>query len=169
LCGSGCQQKSDFETQLNKAEAGDVEAQTSLGWMYAKGEGVAEDYAEAFKWFRKAADQGYAEAQYILGLNYYTGLGVPKDNVEAVKWFRKAAEQGHSNGQFDLGVMYYNGEGARKDIVEAYKWLNLSAAQGNEEAKKNRQIIAKEMTKEQIGEAERLASEFKPSPTPASN
>ena len=56
-----------------------------------------------------------------------------------------------------------------EDDAEAVKWYNLAAAQGNEEAKKNRQIIAKEMTKEQIGEAERLASEFKPSPTPASN
>ena len=31
--------------------------------MYAKGEGVPQNHAEAVKWFRRAADQGNAEAQ----------------------------------------------------------------------------------------------------------
>jgi TPR repeat protein len=29
--------------------------------MYANGEGVPQDYAEAVKWYRKAAEQGNAE------------------------------------------------------------------------------------------------------------
>jgi len=32
--------------------------------MYDKGQGVPQDYAEALKWYRKAAEQGFAEAQY---------------------------------------------------------------------------------------------------------
>jgi len=36
--------------------------------MYAQGRGVAQNDAEAAKWFRKAADQGQGVAQnYILG------------------------------------------------------------------------------------------------------
>ncbi len=42
------------------AEKGDARAQTKLGQMYAKGEGVLEDDVEAVKWFRKAALQGGA-------------------------------------------------------------------------------------------------------------
>ena len=38
--------------------------------MYANGEGVPEDHAEAVRWFRLAAEQGDAEAQYNLGLMY---------------------------------------------------------------------------------------------------
>ena len=53
--------------------------------MYAKGEGVPENDAEAVKCFRKAADQGYAKAQYNLGLIYFKGEGVPKNDAEAVK------------------------------------------------------------------------------------
>jgi TPR repeat protein len=41
--------------------------QNNLGVMYYGGEGVPQDYAEAVKWYRKAADQGYAPAQAGLG------------------------------------------------------------------------------------------------------
>jgi TPR repeat protein len=36
---------------------------TNIGWLYRNGWGAARDYAEAMRWFRKAADQGYAPAQ----------------------------------------------------------------------------------------------------------
>ena len=52
--------------------------------MYAKGEGVPENDAEAVKWFRKAAEQGDADAQYNLGVMYANGEGVLKDEAEAV-------------------------------------------------------------------------------------
>ena len=43
----------------------------------------SEEFAEAVKWFRKAAEQGYADAQFSLGDAYRTGTGVAKDNAEA--------------------------------------------------------------------------------------
>jgi uncharacterized protein len=56
--------------------------------MYAQGLGVEQDYAEAVKWYRKAADQGVTAAQSNLGLMYAQGLGVAQDYAEAVKWYR---------------------------------------------------------------------------------
>lgn len=50
-----------------RAEAGDALAQTRLGTMYATGRGVAQDDAEALRWFRLAADQDSATAQVYLG------------------------------------------------------------------------------------------------------
>ena len=44
------------------ADQGHAYAQYNLGWMYANGEGVPEDDAEAVRWLRLAADQGLAEA-----------------------------------------------------------------------------------------------------------
>lgn len=38
--------------------------------MYKFGEGVPQDYVEAVKWFRMAAEQGYAGAQHNLGVMY---------------------------------------------------------------------------------------------------
>ena len=50
------------------AEQGDVGAQYNLGVMYADGEGVPEDDAEAVRWYRIAAEQGDVGAQYNLGV-----------------------------------------------------------------------------------------------------
>ena len=67
--------------------------------MYSYGEGVKQDYSEAVKWYRKAAEQGNAKAQCLLGLMYTLGQGVSRDKSEAVNWFRKAARQGDTNAQ----------------------------------------------------------------------
>lgn len=64
------------------AEAqGDATAQHNLGLMYDNGNGVPQDFVEAAKWYRLAADQGFATAQSILGFMYGAGLGVPQDFV----------------------------------------------------------------------------------------
>ena len=45
--------------KMRKAESGDATAQAKLGQMYAEGKGMPQDYVEAMKWFRLAADQGW--------------------------------------------------------------------------------------------------------------
>ena len=52
------------------AEQGDAEAQVSLGWMYQTGQVFDQDYGEAARWYRRAADQGNALAQYSLAELY---------------------------------------------------------------------------------------------------
>ena len=52
---------------------------TIQSWvMYDNGKGVPQDYAEAVKWYRLAAEQGYARAQYNLGLMYDNGKAFHK-------------------------------------------------------------------------------------------
>jgi uncharacterized protein len=51
---------------------------SSMGLMYAEGQGVPEDDAEAVKWYRKAAEQGLAEAQFNLGEMYAYGKVSPR-------------------------------------------------------------------------------------------
>ena len=80
---------------LRRAQDGDVDAQYSVGDAYYYGEGVEQDYAEAVKWYRLAAEQGNANAQYSLGYAYYNSEGVEQDFAETVKWWQMAAEQGH--------------------------------------------------------------------------
>ena len=67
--------------------------------MYDDGKGVPQDYVEAVKWYRKAAEKGFAPAQVNLGRMYDEGAGVPQDYAEAVKWVRNAAEQGYAMAQ----------------------------------------------------------------------
>ncbi len=116
---------------------GDAHAQTQLGLMYARGEGVAQNDAEAAKWFRLAAAQGDAQAQYYLGAIYFYGQGVAKDYVEAAKWYRLAAAQGDAHTQTQLGLMYARGQGVAQNDAEAAKWFRLAAAQGHAGAQYN--------------------------------
>jgi TPR repeat protein len=67
---------------------------------------VPQDYLQAVKWYRAAAEQEIAPAQCNLGLCYQTGRGVEKNTAEAVKWFLKAARAGDKTAQHNLGVHY---------------------------------------------------------------
>lgn len=74
-----------------RATEGEAGAQFLLGVMYEQGQAVPHDYAEAVRWYRKAADQGDATAQYNLGVTYANGQGVPQDYVQAHLWVNLAA------------------------------------------------------------------------------
>ena len=130
---------------------------TSSRIMYADGRGVSKDEAEAVRWYRLAADQGYAKAQYTLGVMYAEGRGVPKDEAEAVRWYRLAADQGLAGAQGDLGFMYADGRGVLKDSVLAHMWFNIAGANGNASAREYRDILERDMTRDEISRAIELA------------
>ena len=56
---------------------------------------MAQDDAEAAKWYRKAAEQGNVDAQATLGFRYEHGQGVPQDYVLAHMWLSLAAAKGY--------------------------------------------------------------------------
>jgi TPR repeat protein len=87
----------------------DPQTQYNQDTAYWYGNGVPQNYGEAAKWYRKAAEQGYAEAQYRLGQMLEIGQGVKEDDAEAAKWYRKAAEQGVVLAEHNLGTMYVFG------------------------------------------------------------
>ena len=106
------------------------------------------------------AEQGDVNAQYNLGESYDDGQGVPEDDVEAVKWWSRAAEQGHAEAQFSLALAYALGRVAPKDDVLSYMWSNLAVAQGHKNANAVKWRLSKEMTREQIAEAQKLSREW---------
>ena len=58
LSAAGCSQNEPtLENLLARADAGDAEAQSTLGRMYADGDGAPQDYTEAVTWLRRAAAQ----------------------------------------------------------------------------------------------------------------
>ncbi len=103
-----------------------------------------------------------AEKQFELGLTYKNGKGIRQDSKKAAKWFRKAAGQGHAGAQSALGVMYYLGDGVPENSVLAHMWLNLAAGNGHTKARELLELIAKEMTPEQVAAAQKMAREWKP-------
>jgi S1-C subfamily serine protease len=68
----------------------------------------------------------------------------------------------HASAQYNLAGMYWRGEGVPTNHVLAYAWASLAAAGGHEDSRKRREWLAKEMTREQIAEAQRIAAAFKP-------
>jgi len=86
--------KEAFRLILPIAKEGNADAQTKLGDLYYKGQGVPQDYKEAVKWYRLAAKQENATAQSRLGWMYYQGQGVPRDYVLAHMWWNLAGSSG---------------------------------------------------------------------------
>ena len=150
----------DFKSLKALAEKGDARAQNNLGVRYEKGQGVEQDFKEAFKWYQKSADQGQATAQFNLGMSYASGQGVEKDSKEAVKWFQKAADQGNARAQYVLGFMYAEGRVLMEDNVTAYAWYNIAAVNGLANGKEAKDSTAKKMTADQIAKAEALVKEM---------
>jgi len=113
------------------ASAGDGAAASELGCAYREGRGVAQDWAQAFRWYTVAARAGNAEGQNNLGTLYLEGLYCPEDHEKAVYWYRKSAEQGACVAEYNLGMRYLHGQGGLAvDNVEAMRWLEKSLAQG---------------------------------------
>jgi uncharacterized protein len=151
-----------FRWYRKAAEQGDAEAQARLGMMYERGQSVPENLAEAFRLYRKSAEQGNGSAQVMLGLMYERGVVVPKDNAKALHWYREAAEQGFSAGQGLLGLMIERGNGTPRDYVQAYTWYNIAAAAGNKTAARSRDSLERQMTPQQIAEAQQRTAAWRP-------
>lgn len=155
--------KNDYKTALAKfksaADGGNAFAQFMVGALYQEGKGTAQNYKEAARWYGLGAAQGDAAAMVNLGALYSQGLGVAQDYTIAMRWVRAAAEQGHPLGQFKLGASYVMGKGSLENFVLAHMWLNLASARGNKEAFNFRDVLSKQMTPQQIAEAQKLAKE----------
>ena len=75
------------------AEYADASTQYKVGEMYANRGSLSSAWAEAAKWYRRAAERGLAEAQYSLGSLYADGRGVPQNFMAAHMWLNLAASR----------------------------------------------------------------------------
>jgi TPR repeat protein len=152
---------------LARGQQGDAAAQSRLGWMYATGEGVAQDHDEAVRWLRKAASQGDIAAEINLAVSYAKGDGVAQDYAEAANWYRKAADQGNGAAQRNLGAMYAQGQGVPQDFVLAYVWFDIAAktlsGTDGEAVAKQRDLAASRLTPEELLRATQMVQAWRPS------
>jgi TPR repeat protein len=71
-----------------------------------------------------------------------------------------AAQTGAPDALFELGMLYATGRDVVTNLVTAHKWFNLAAARGNSSALTYRIELAREMSTEQVAEAQKLAREW---------
>lgn len=141
---------------IEVAKNGDAIAEFRLGTMFAKGQGVPQDFALAAEWLAKSAARGYAPAQNSLGVRYEKGQGVPQNIPRAAVLYREAAEQRFGLAQANLADLHAKGLGVAEDKVLAAVWWTLAVANGETQAKTKLAAVEKGFTKPQLAEARAL-------------
>ncbi len=88
-----------------------------------------ENYEEAFKFYKKAANKDYAKACNALGRMYYYGYGVEENTEEAIKMLKKSVDLGDTIAYTLLGGVYEN-----IDINKALDYYKKGASLKNASA-----------------------------------
>ena len=109
----------------------EVEAIYQKGWEAHQD----EDWAEAVKYYKEAAECGHTAAMESLGEFYIGGFGVKVDHEEGLMWLERAAEQGSADACFALGDYYFKGYGKEPNHLLAKDWLEKAFDLGSEAAK----------------------------------
>lgn len=99
-----------------------------LGIRYLNGNIVKQNYNQAFRWYKFAAESGFPLGQANLADCYMQGWGVKKNIEEAMRWTKEAASNGFGNSQLWLGKCYIKGDYVDQDIEEGERLLRLAAA-----------------------------------------
>ena len=81
--------------------------------------GGAEDYDQAARLAKAAANAGHAKAQVLFGYMHSRGLGARRSWSRAAYWWRLAAEQGYAPALFNLATLHWLGIGVREDYTQA--------------------------------------------------
>jgi hypothetical protein len=171
--GHLAREKGDYDAAAKwlrlAAAQGYQPAQEELWILYVIGKALPADTAELVRWHHTAARIGFLKTmtvsnkaplpdrQHALGLRYRMGEGVKQDYAEAARWFRLAAVQGHARAQCELALLYAIGLGVIPDRIEAFKWASIAAASGEAELIRTRDILARELSGEEIAEGQRRA------------
>lgn len=119
-----------LDTDGVKDVLGIAEDKLTQAHRYYHGEGVTQDYAQAFSLYLPLAEQGNAEAQKMLGLMYEKGHGVTQDDGQSAYWYYMSAQQGNADAQYEIGLNYEYGVGVDQDYEKAAYWHLRAAEQG---------------------------------------
>ncbi len=127
------------------ADQGYTRAMWLLAHMYADGDGVTRDDAQAFAMFeeivrdhasdrRITLDTPFVADAYVALGDYYRGgteVAAPDPNTAFQLYWHAATYLNDPEAQYDLAVMYLNGEVGDSNPAQAVRWAHLSAEAGN--------------------------------------
>ncbi len=141
------------------ADAENPAACFRLAECYERGQGVVQNFAEATRWFEKAAASGATAAKARLGEIYLVGYGapdkrsgddqqdgrardgalqrlfpryVPPNLAAALRWNELAATDGDADAKARLGYQYGAGLGVPADRAASERWFLQAASQDSE-------------------------------------
>lgn len=118
---------------LERAMAGDAEAQFQMGKLYYYGgPGVGKDFMEAVYWYTKAAKAGNANAACNLGWCYETGSGIEQSWPKAFEWYTRSADLRNKVAKYSLGWMFEHGISVPKNGRTAFQYYFAAAELGHD-------------------------------------
>jgi TPR repeat protein len=130
---SASEAKRQAGTMQIGADNGNVSAMLVLGDWYLSGFGVARNFGEAMRWYKRAAELGGAAGNTSIGVLYLGGIGVQRDDVQAAGYGRLGASQGDLAALRLLGYLYENGLGVeRRDPELAAELVFQAIASGHD-------------------------------------
>ena len=101
--------KEETRKILEKAQAGDAEAQYLTG-LYYEDKG---DVNEAFQWYNHSAMQGFVYGINAVAIYYLKGIAVKRDVSRAIALLESIAEK-EPTAKANLGHIYLEGEDVRR-------------------------------------------------------
>lgn len=135
---------------IKKADAGDADAQNTVGsWYYSGLNNCKQDFKTALQYWARSAKQGNAMAIGNMAICYQTGHGTDKDSTMAVSLFDKSIEKGNKAimaehekestkgncfSSMYCAHCYEKGVGVKKDAAKAANYYVAAARQGSVEA-----------------------------------
>jgi TPR repeat protein len=155
----------DVKELQQAAERGNPRAETQLGEMLLRGDGIAKDEQRGIALLEKAARAGSSAAAFRIGMLLANGdNGVAKDQVRALDYFRAAAAGGEAEAFFNIGAAYASARGVKRDYGEALGWLMVAKQHGADASAESslRAQLKSEPAMIQKGErrAKEIAQEF---------
>eukprot|EP00931_Biecheleriopsis_adriatica_P020865 TRINITY_DN13813_c0_g1_i1.p1 TRINITY_DN13813_c0_g1~~TRINITY_DN13813_c0_g1_i1.p1 ORF type:complete len:270 (-),score=46.62 TRINITY_DN13813_c0_g1_i1:160-948(-) len=165
-----------YSAFLQKAEAGDAEAQYLLGRDFWSGEnGHPENKQEGLKWMTRSAENGEGEAMMFLAVVFRKGDELVKRDIDrSIHWATQAAMRGLTVGAELSLKLFQQRAGQReteedklKDLKLAFKWAKRCAKDDssfcqNELAKAYRQgLIVGKNYKKAVYWYRRIAEEMR--------
>ena len=103
--------KTETKRILEKAQAGDAEAQYLTG-LYYEDKGNAD---EAFLWYDRSATQGFVYGINAVAIYYLKGMAVKHDTGKAIALLESIADK-FPTAKANLGHIYLEGQGCPQDI-----------------------------------------------------
>lgn len=131
----------DSLQQLKVNAEENVAAMLELGRRFEEGIALEQKPAEAFAWYKKAADVGDDEAQFTIGWFYQQGLGIEKNIKEALTYYELSAEQANSKAMNNVAILYGNGLGTNENGKRARQWLEKAIEYKEEKARTNLAVL----------------------------
>ena len=119
--GFGCDidHNSAFLHFFQSARKNFTPAINCMAKAYSSGNGIAEDYDHALRYYIRGSMMGCSESIYCLGISFLKGIGVEKNIAEGNVYIEISAKRGYIPAYCHLSQIYRN----KMDFEEGDYWF----------------------------------------------